>query len=130
MCLSRVDRIYKGKSRRVYKGYKVFGVYDELLYSCMCGNDKSLPRNEWLNEKDYRENPKKEQLLDTNGASLQYPTGWHVYAPSENFMYYRDIYPYLNLRETIVECRGLLAKGYEDGRQVWVFKFIKILEDL
>ena len=151
MCLTRIDKVYKGKSRKVYRGYKVFWALEDRLYSEHCSKGNPLTQNEWLNERAYRVSSNIDYLpisyiyekVDPRESNKYYPVGWHVYqneddaiqtAMWENEDNHRDFSSeeksYITKGRVVkeIECKGLLAKGLLDGRKVWVFKYIKILE--
>lgn len=138
MCLSRVDKIYKGTSRRIETRYKVFKRYKEskLLWPAYRKLYNGLPEGVWLNEKTYRLR-RVGSLINIGEAygEASYPLGWHVYKYEEDA---RSLAKWLryNLHWSVghnetcilrrVQCRGLLAVGEENGQPVEVFQYIKI----
>ena len=134
MCLTRVDRVYKGTSRTVRFGYKVFRLYigESILFSAYSGPLKSLPEGKWLNEELYRKDENKKFI---SSREKDYPVGWHIYPDKKDadelaswfvsidFMLGKGPIQYVVRR---VQCKGLLATGCEDEIPVEVYKYIKI----
>ena len=156
MCLDRVDKVYKGASRKVYKGYKIFRqlanskgtVYLVPLHMANTYegslpnentwnrwlNSASLPINQWMNEKSWRPSYITMDeicsiLYSFIPKGQTYPIGWHVYMQPVELESYQsgDRSTYRGTVERQVQCKGLLAKGVEGAYDVWVFRWIKIL---
>lgn len=85
MCLDKLED-FKVKLNKdgVGKGYKVFERLNGNLFPLVFQNN-SLPREQWLHEKEYRSFPhegrKAIQLLNGNGS---YGFGWHVFKSAKD----------------------------------------------
>jgi len=134
MCLSKVERIYKGTSRKVRKGYKIFRCYDERLVSLFSTIGQVLPEDLWLDERDYRVLFDLDKLEIADGTS--YPVGWHILVSREDAIdlafsirFGKGWDEDCSLVVSEVYCKGLLAKGVENNRAVEVYRYIKISEN-
>ena len=138
MCLTRVDKVYKGTSRTVRFGYKVFRLYvaESILFSAYSGPAKPLPEEKWLNEKLYRKDENKEFISSREG---RYPLGWHVYLDKKDADELASWFVSIDFTSgkgavwyvvRQVQCKGLLATGAEDDAPVEVYKYIKIEKEV
>lgn len=138
MCLSKVDRIYKGTSKKVDSGYKVFRVNSNgELRPLFMDSEKNLPEGEWLDEKLYRETITPHELMTKQKEP--YPLGWHVFVDRadaercERYERYASTastwasWGWYSVRK--VSCKGLLAKGTQNNKKTEVYKYIKIEKD-
>ena len=129
MCLLKVDKIYKGTSKAIRIGYKVFENYNGELTSFIAPAKKTLPTWVWIDEKDYR--LKKHTGILYTGEDY-YPAGWHVYVELDDaklfaLLRYRDKYEVIHQ----VQCQGLLVEGMDAlDREVRVYRYIKISKEV
>jgi len=132
MCLGRVDRIYKGTSRKIETRYKAFYQFQETgpLQPLCISLDKNLPEGVWLNEKDYRDDGFQDREGIESSDGEEYPIGWHVLLMEEDA---RSSIPYYHSYPRVVRkvlCKGLLARGENSGNIVEVYKYIKIEKEV
>ena len=135
MCLERVDRVYKGTSRKVRKGYKIFRCCNGQLTNLLLSVGDPLPKGLWLDEKYYRVLIDLDEIEATDGTS--YPMGWHEYINVDDAIdlafsiwFGKDWDDNRSLVVSEVYCRGLLAKGVENNRDVEVYRYIKISKEV
>lgn len=90
MCLQKKADFKLHKEGKYYIGWKRFVERDEgtTLYSSISGNpNKPYPTNEWLDEKDYRENGFFPSIMGwlLYGRGLKwYRKGFHIYMEKEH----------------------------------------------
>ena len=131
MCLSKVEKVYKGTSRMIRSGYVVFLEREDVVYVCPGYRKVSnnlFSKDGWLNEKMYRLGG-SDILIGPDNVSYQ--SGWHVFEDEEEamrhllwFCSYAKGPATIYLRK--VQCKGLLAVGKEDNANVSVYRYIKI----
>jgi len=132
MCLGRVDRIYKGTSRKIEARYKAFFQFREgnPLHPLYISITKDLPEGVWLDERDYREDDFQDKEIIESSDGKRYSIGWHVLLTEEDvrsLMYY---YPLSSRVVRKVLCKWLLAKGTEYNRMAEVYRYIKIEKEV
>jgi len=107
MCLDRVDSKWKGLSRKVETGYKVFVLSpptNQLEFIVFSHHGyKKVPLGKWLTSR----------LDFVDSLDTRYCAGFHIYKnkPDANFSSERIIK---------VKYKGVLAKGFQVGREVIV----------
>ena len=138
MCLTHIDTFI----RPAKIGYKVmlkteggfipsYDMFPAYIHVCIQGN-KPILKNKWVNEKEYRLYPAKENLYvpeDLKGKQT-YSTGFHCYHKK------KDARTRIRLQEVNCEAivkvaiRKPIATGYQFERKITVAKEIKILEEV
>jgi len=106
MCLNKEGK-YRIK-RRV--GWKIF-YCDPLghLFGFVFNYRTVRPVGVWINEKDFRENPERDTVLDSSSYD-EYPVGFHIYL--ENPCIPEDRLQTMNAEARRVKFRKVVAKGY------------------
>jgi len=112
MCLSAVTTAPSGTPPE--HGYKVFRQidFDREIRPLWQGDGRSLPTDQWLNEKDYAEIPiERRDYIQANDGTL-YPRGWHVFLKKIDAIEFAEqLAPRKIVRK--VQMKDICAFGYE-----------------
>ena len=124
MCLSSVIKGPEIIQRMEKKGYgwKCVRIFDNDIYAAMMGLFKKLPRNRWLDARNYRCTPSLDYLSSDSGPC--YLNGWHIFDTKKDARKWADDTCYHVLR---VKFKNVVAVGKQMiNRKVIVARFIKI----
>jgi len=99
MCLSVVTN-----KRPVKQGYKVFARINGKLYGEFINRSKVRPRHQWLHEKDYIGNFRKETISLRDEGRTCYLRGFHVYH---------------SLKDVKARLKQKGRFGYDHNHEIW-----------
>ena len=82
MCLTKFKKFRVPLNRKgIGKGWKVFDNRENGLYPIVYADNKPLPTNEWLNERDFR------PWATENEENIRtYPKGFHIFRKKKGWL--------------------------------------------
>ena len=124
MCLDKVDKEIKVKTRR---GYKIFGGNTYYIQPLIQTAGVPYPKDEWISDS---------RVMDISGLSpvyikghyptVSYPAGFHIFLTMVSLERWRDIAGWHSCPVYRVEFDEVVASGTQEGARMVVARKMKI----